>query len=163
MSRTTNRMGLAARVLLASFACAFTVAAGAQTLGELAEAQRLKQQAEIVKAKKELEAAESGGSKANQPQPKLSPEAARTAARLAEEAARPKVVLHALYARNGVWVAELASQQRLALALVGMRIYGYRISGIGQQGLVLSKPCSASDVREKAKCGTRVMTVGEAV
>lgn len=164
MSKTTDstrKTWLAACVLLA-----FSFCASAQTLGELAEAQRIKQQAEILKAKTELEAAEAAEAKktaAAVPKVQLSPEAAREAARAAEEAARPKVILHALYSRNGVWVAELASNQKLALALVGMSIYGYRVTGVGQQGLSLAKPCSARDVREKNRCGSRVVAVGEAI
>ena len=163
MSRTTKSAicgYLAVGVVLASIACA----GSAQTLGELAEAQRMKQQAELLKAKKELDAAEADSAKKAGPvAPVLSPDAARKAARLAEEAARPMVVLHALYSRNGIWVAEIASNQKLALALVGMRIYGYQITGIGQQGVTVSRPCSANDVRESIRCGSRVLAVGEAI
>jgi hypothetical protein len=140
--------------------------ASAQTLGELAEAQRMKQQAEMLKAAKELEAAEANIAMKSAPAPDVaakSQEDARKAARLAEEAARPKVVLHALYARNGIWIAEMASNQELALALVGMRVRGYQVTGIGQHGVTLTKPCNAKDVREKRGCGTRLLAVGEAI
>lgn len=164
MSKTTEPTPKAWLAACLFVACSFC--ASAQTLGELADAQRIKQQAEILKAKTELEAAEAAEAKktaAVAPKIQLSPEAAREAARAAEEAARPKVTLHALYARNGVWVAELASNQKLALALVGMSIYGYRVMGVGQEGLSLAKPCSARDVREKSRCGSRTVAVGEAI
>lgn len=164
MSRTT-KFALGSVIALSAFLASAAFPASAQTLGELADAQRMKQQTEMLKAKKELEAAEADNAKkAGIPTgPQLSPEAAKAAARLAEEAAKPKVVLHALYTRSGVWVAELTSNQQLAIALIGMRINGYQVTGISKQGLSIARPCSASDVRERIRCGKRVLNVGEAI
>lgn len=164
MSPTTKHCrALVCLSLAAAFACA--TSAGAQTLGELADSQRAKQQAELLKTQKELADAEAAAAAkvASTTAPKLSTEDARQAARRSELAARPKIVLHSLYSRNGTWVAELASGQGLALALVGMQIYGNRIASIDQRGIVLTKACTAEDVREKARCGQRVLVLGEAI
>ncbi|MCR6481015.1 hypothetical protein NU688_32995 [Variovorax sp. ZS18.2.2] len=154
--------------IAAAMACAALLAcpaAGAQTLGELAAVQRAKQQAELLKSQKDLADAQAAATpKPERLEPtKVEAEETKAATRRAALAARPKIVLHALYARNGVWVAELASGQGLALALVGMQVYGNRISAIDQRGLVLFKPCTAQDASEKSRCGQRILVLGEAV
>jgi hypothetical protein len=138
---------------------------GAQTLGDLADAQRVKQQAEIAKLRREAAQAEIELSiplRTPEP-PALSPEDARRMAQKAAAAALPRIVVHALYSKNGAWIAELAEGQRLRLAMVGMQLNGQRVVGVDQGGLQLAKPCTAHEVREKIRCGLRVVAVGEAV
>ncbi|WP_162571593.1 hypothetical protein [Variovorax sp. SRS16] len=156
---------MAGALLVVAIGAAAALPSGAQTIGELADAQRLKQQSEIAKLRREAAAAEillAAPSKQAEPV-KLSEEEIKAIARKRAEASRPKIVLHSLYARNGVWIAELAEGQRLALALVGMNLYGQRIVAIDQRGVHLSKACTAADVREKARCGNRTLNVGEAI
>lgn len=157
MSRTANVLLL---VAIAALGCMST---NAQTLADLADSQRAKQAAEITRAKTELAAAEAEaeGKVAGAPKAVSDPAAAKAAAKAAAEAARPRVVLHALYSRNGSWIAELAQAQELSLALVGMQVDGVRIQSIGPKGIAALKPCSAADVREGARCGQRLIRVGE--
>lgn len=165
MSRTIDRARAPVAGALLVVAVATALPSGAQTIGELADAQRLKQQSEIAKLRREAAEAEILlAAPLKQAEPvKLSAEEIKAAARKRAEASRPKIVLHSLYARNGVWIAELAEGQRLALALVGMNLYGQRIVAIDQRGVHLSKACTVADVREKARCGVRTLNVGEAV
>ncbi|WP_076999147.1 hypothetical protein [Variovorax sp. KK3] len=139
----------------------------AQSLSDLADAQRVKQRAEIAKIRKEAAAAEAAEAppvlKPISASPATSAAEMRAAVERANEAARPKIVLHALYARDNAWVAEVAEGQRLGLALVGMQFHGHRVAAVERRGLVLTRPCTAKDVREKRPCGTRVLTVGEAI
>jgi hypothetical protein len=138
------------------------IAAGscnAQTLGELAEAQRIKQRTEIAKIQREA-AAEATPQTDQSKAPTIAPAIDTATMRKVAETFRPKIVVHALYARDGVWVAELAEGQRLSMALVGMQIRGQKVIAVEQRGLVLSKACTAQDVREKAQCGTRIVNVG---
>lgn len=162
MSRTSRKTERA--MVLAPFALVAAMLAAlpcqGQTLGDLADAQRLRQQAEIARLRKEAAAVDLEVAIPLKPEPAKPSEGE---IRRAAEATRPKIVLHALYARNGVWIAELAQGQRLALALVGMQLYGQRVTGIDQRGIALSKPCSASDVRDRVRCGERVLRVGEAI
>ncbi len=163
MSSTTSRLAaVAALVLLGAVHVSTT---HAQTLGELAEAQRAKQQTELLRQQRELAEAEAAanGKQSRADTPKVDPAEAAAAAKKAQLAARPKIILHALYARGGAWVAELASGQGLALALTGMEIYGHRVVGVDQRGLVLSKPCGAADVRARRACGQRILVLGEAI
>jgi hypothetical protein len=162
MSRTIDTC--VASLAFATAAALGSHSAMAQTLGDLAQAQRAKQQIEVLKSQKELADAESAAAAkltSGQP-PKVSPGDAQ-AVQQDSVAARPRVVLHSLYSRNNIWVAELASGQGLALALVGMQIYGNRIAAIDQRGLVMSKPCTAEHVRDKVSCGQRVVAVGESI
>lgn len=161
MSRTAEFL------LVIALATTGTVATSAQTLTELADAQRTKQAAEITRAKAELALAEAeaeskaGGGVKGTGDSAASKASAAAAAKAAAEAARPRVVLHALYARNGSWIAELAQAQELSLALVGMQIDGARIQSIGPKGIAASKPCSAAYVRDGVRCGQRLIRVGE--
>lgn len=147
------------------------LASGQTTLADLAEAQRLKQQIEIAKTTREaaasdaVTAAAAGSSGAVASQARLasiSPAAARDVAQKAADANRPPVVLHALYARGNTWVAELADGRNLALALVGMNLGGFTVTGIDGRGVLLRKPCAAG-ARRGSSCGERVLRVGEAV
>lgn len=156
MSRTTkfNVAFMAAMVsIVAAGSCS------AQTLGELADAQRIKQRTEIAKIQREA-AAEAAPQPDQSRTPTIAPSVDAAAMRKSAETFRPKVAVHALYARDGSWVAELAEGQRLSLALVGMQIGGQKVIAVEQRGLVLLKACTAQDVRAKAKCGTRVVSVG---
>ena len=163
MSSTTSRLAAVAVLVLVGALHAPT--ARAQTLGELAEAQRAKQQVELLRQQRELAEAEASanGKQVKAEAAKVDPAEAAAAARKAQLAARPRITLHALYSRGGAWVAELASAQGLALALTGMEIYGHRVVGVDQRGLVLSKPCAAADVRARRACGQRVLVLGEAI
>lgn len=136
-----------------------------QTLGELADAQRAKQQIEMLKIRKDLEAAELADKLKAAPATS-GPQVATADKKPAQAPAQripPRVVLYALYTRDDVWVAELASEQRLTLALPGMRIHGQRVDAVEQRGLVVSKPCTAALVRARDRCGERVVRVGEAI
>jgi len=156
MSRTT-KFNIAFVVCMVS-----TIAAGscsAQTLGELADAQRIKQRTEIAKIQREA-AAEAAPQPDQSKAPTSAPAINAATMRKVAEIYRPKITVHALYARDGVWVAELVEGQRLSLALVGMQIRGQKVIAVEQRGLVLSKACTAQDVREKVQCGTRIVNVG---
>lgn len=157
MSRTAKRNAL---VTMTAAALLSANPAVGQTLSDLAGAQRAKQQAEIIKLHKEA-AADLAASTPIIVQ--ADPVATKADVRRNAEAQRPRVVLHSLYARNGVWIAELAEGQRLALALPGMQLYGHRIMGIDQRGVTVVKACSASDVRDKVSCGQRIVPVGGAI
>jgi hypothetical protein len=148
---------------IAGLVVLFMPSAAGQTLGELANAQRAKQQLEILKIQKDQEDAEIAAKLKSNPLPAPSQPGAPGAASTAPTKARPQIVLHAMYTRDHAWVAELASEQRLALALVGMKINGQTVTAIEQRGLVLSRACTAADVRAKARCGQRVVRVGEAI
>lgn len=159
MSRTVERRAYVAMV--AALALLAPLESIGQTLGELADAQRVKQQAELAKLQKE--AADDLAKSAPAVVPVEPLKLSAVEVRRSAESQRPKVILHSLYARNGVWIAELAEGQRLTLALIGMQLNGQRITAIGQQGLKLSKPCSAADVRDKIQCGQRIVPVGGAI
>lgn len=165
MSRTIEAMRSVACAVATTTVVTASSPLAAQTIAELAQAQRTKQQSEIARLQREAAAMELElAVPLKQPEPvKLSAEEQRKAARRVADAARPKVVLHSLYSRNGIWVAELSEGQRLAMALVGMQIYGYRVLGMDQRGLRVTKPCTAADVRDKAACGERILHVGEGV
>lgn len=164
MSPTATKARLCS-LIVAAMTAAAPFSAHSQTLGELADAQRAKQQAEILLAQKELEKAEEAAKLKSLPAaPSVQATAAgKTEPRTPAPPERPKVVLHALYARGDVWMAELASEQRLAVALVGMQIDGHRITAIDRSGVVLTKPCTPAHVRAKARCGQRLLKVGEAI
>ncbi|MGJ7523708.1 hypothetical protein ACSFA0_24750 [Variovorax sp. LT1P1] len=165
MSKTIDFGRVAAAAAVSFVLFAFSGVSNAQTLGELADAQRVKQQAEIAKMRREAAQADLELSVPLKAPPPLAPSAEEAArfARKAAEAAKPRIVVHAVYAKNGAWVAELAEGQRLSLAMVGMQLNGQRVTSIDQRGLQISKPCTAADVREKARCGQRVVALGEAV
>jgi hypothetical protein len=151
--------------LFAVLCAALAASSHGQTLADLADSQRAKQQIEMLKIRKDLETAEIADKLKSLPatpggQPS---QAEKKTAQAPAQPVRPRVVLHALYTRDNVWVAEIASEQRLAMALPGMKVYGQTVTGIEQRGLLLNKPCTAADVRAKAKCGQRVVRVGEAI
>lgn len=165
MSNTIDHGRVAAAATLSIVLFGFAGLCSAQTLGELADAQRVKQQAEISKMRREAAQADLELSAPLKPPPPAAPSAdeALRLSRKAAEAAKPRIVVHAVYAKNGTWVAELAEGQRLSLAMVGMQLNGHRVTSIDQRGLQISKPCSAQDVREKVRCGQRAVLLGEAV
>ncbi|MGJ7523831.1 hypothetical protein ACSFA0_25370 [Variovorax sp. LT1P1] len=137
--------------------------AQAQTLEDLANAQRLKQTVEIARLAKEAADAQAELNPPPPPPPPAPPSEAevRDAARRAAEAMRPRVVLHSLTSRNGQWIAELTFGQRRIDPAIGMTLYGQQIAGVDSRGLLLTKPCDAGHVRRGAQCGTRVLRVGE--
>lgn len=148
---------------IAGLVILFSSCAVGQTLGELANAQRAKQQLEILKIQKDHEDAEVAAKLKSSPPPAPAQHGPTGSSPAPQAKARPQIVLHAMYTRERVWVAELASEQRLALALVGMKINGQTVTAIEQRGLVLNRACTAADVRTKTRCGLRIVRVGEAI
>lgn len=148
---------------IAGLVMLFSSSAAGQTLGELANAQRAKQQLEILKIQKDNEDAEIAAKLKSSPPAVPAQPGATGSSSVQQAKARPQIVLHAMYTREHVWVAELASEQRLALALVGMKINGQTVTAIEQRGLVLNRACTAADVRTKTRCGQRIVRVGEAI
>lgn len=163
MSRTINPRALAFALVVAALFAGQT--AQAQTLGDLAEAQRTKQQVELLKSQKDLREAEAAVvvQTTAAALPKVSTSESQAELKRAVAAARPRVVVHSLYAQNGSWTAELASGQGLAVARIGMDFYGERIASIDQRGVVMARPCSGAAQRKKASCAQRVLSVGEAL
>lgn len=135
------------RAWLAAGASAFALffgAAHAQTLGDVAEAQRAKVLAEIAAAQI------AASLPASKP---LSPDG--IAPRKAPRPAR--IVLHSLYARGpGGWTAELTDGQTLKPAAPGMRYGNYVVSRIDAQGLHLG----VADDCKRACPTARVVRLG---
>lgn len=116
----------------------------AQTLDEVADAQRTKALAEIAAAQA---AANPVPVRADKPAP-----TAKTQA--------PRIVVHSLYARGArEWIAELTDGNTLAIAAPGMRFGRYVVSRIDGSGLHLQAQgrCKKGCVR------SRVVKLGEAL
>lgn len=118
--------------------------AQAQTLGDVAEAQRAKALAEITAAQVA----------ANPPAP--NPQNTKGAA--VRKPARPtSIVLHSLYRSGaGEWTAELTDGETLAVALPGMRHGKYVVTRIDEQGVHLS----ASDACKRECPRARTVRLG---
>ena len=139
----------------------------AQTIAQIASLQRAKQIAEIEKSEKESAAATVPvtlgpvplvpGLAASAAGPQGSP---RTKAK-----ARSNIFVHAVYAKQGMWIAEISQGQILSVVLPGMVINGYRAASVTQQGIELTKPCTKATAEPTSGegCGRRLVRLGEAI
>lgn len=128
----------------------------AQTLADLAAAQRTKQDADMAKAKADLETAQAAAT-------------AKTAAPATAQAApvpprpakppKPPAVVHSLYALNGEWVAEVVDGNFLMRARPGTQINGFVVERATGDGLVLRVPCKGAP----KSCGTKVVHLGQTI
>jgi hypothetical protein len=118
--------------------------AQAQTLGDVAEAQRAKVLAEIAAAQV---AANPPAPRAETPGPSSSGKKARAVS----------IVVHSLYGRGSSgWTAELTDGKSLAVAQPGMRFGQYLIARIDAEGLHLRAAAGC----KKACVPERVVRVG---
>lgn len=134
--------------LTSGIACALALMVGtasAQTIGELAEAQRAKLRLELAMK--------------NAP-PAVVPPTEQRAVDIAPVVAEPpKLRVHALYQRaGGYWVAEITNGSQLAMPIPGM-VYGkYLLEAVDGQGLHLKR--AASCAREKTCESKRLVGLG---
>lgn len=128
----------------------------AQTLADLASAQRTKQEADMAKAKADLEAAQAAATAKS-----AAPTTAQAAPASQRPAKPPKppAVVHSLYALNGEWVAEVVDGNFLMRARPGAQINGFVVERATGDGLVLRMPCKGAP----KSCGTKVIRLGQTI
>lgn len=148
---------------IVAFAFAFAgTSSNGQTIGEVAEAQRLKLRAELAQQ------GQSPAPLATPPQvapvPLASPQELPPPPRVPEP---PKLLLHGLYERSGKWTAEVTDGVRLVTPTVGMFKGDWVLENIDAEGLHLRRmqPCSVKRAKASTQaCATaRVVRVGEAL
>jgi len=132
---------------LCGVVCAFTLVAStasAQTIGELAEAQRAKLRMELASKN----APPADATPAPQPVVKVSPVAIEP----------PKLRVHSLYQRNGHWIAEITNGSQLAIPIPGM-VYGkFVLEAVDGQGLHFNRVAKCA--RAKACESKRLVRLG---
>lgn len=158
MCRKTSRTCRADLLLALALAFGSAPSIG-QTIGELAEAQRVKLRADVAQQLPASPAAQAAAA----------PQATSTAAPalpppLPEP---PKLLLHGLYERAGKWTAEITDGSRLVTPAAGMFYGKWIVEVIDGEGLHLRRmqPCRAKPAKtSKSQCVTaRVVRVGEAL
>ncbi|MDP9902406.1 hypothetical protein [Variovorax ginsengisoli] len=153
MFKTSNTI----RVLLLVVCAVSGSSLMAQTIGQIAALQRAKQLAELEKGEKEAVEATKSADALMAPIVSLPPTKPKPTA-------APGIFLHAIYSKEGMWIAEVSQGQMLSIVFPGMLINGYRASAINQQGVEVSKLCATRNGSPQAdrECGKRVIHLGEA-